>query len=305
MKPLRYASLVCLAVMLFARAAAAQSYPAMADEHVTIAAIRISLWGWMTPLERARLDAVDTSHTRRGDARELTLMAADRVTHVVLPIALDAAHRTAEAIRLRTSPAVIDRATARSANAMVQSLPHLAATPPSMQGATTGPLGCDQPITWASIALQQAGDRRFADRADVSMAFCAAARVGGDRAALVDAAIGLVRDLATAARPAPNARVVAELVQPGPSVPHCGTVHFLVPMRYRVISVESASLTASETIDVIVSCPEMAGVRFVAGERHQIELAPRRPWSTGAMVRWPDHALLPHAWWALSFRRAR
>jgi hypothetical protein len=73
---------------------------------------------------------------------------------------------------------------------------------PSTTAVRTGPLGCDLPLVWASIALQQAGDARFADRADVGMAFCAAARVGGERAAVVEAAITLVRDLADVARAA-------------------------------------------------------------------------------------------------------
>ncbi len=182
------------------RACHAQSYATMRDEHVTIAAIRIALWSWMTPPERARLDAIDTSSTRRGDTRALTLLAADRVARVVAPFALDGAHRTNDASRLRALPPVVDRASARRAAEVVSSLPFLAATEPSATGATTGPLGCDQPLTWATIALRQAGDARFADRADVAMAFCAATRVGGDRAALVDAAVSLVRDLALAAR---------------------------------------------------------------------------------------------------------
>lgn len=172
----------------------------MRDEHVTLAAIRTSLWSWMTPPERARLDALDTSSTRRGDTRSLMFLAADRVARVVAPLALDGAHRTSDASRLRALPPVVDRTSARRAADFVSSLPLLAATQPSTIGATTGPLGCDQPLTWVTIALRQAGDARSADRADVAMAFCAAARVGGDRAALVDAAVSLVRDLALAAR---------------------------------------------------------------------------------------------------------
>lgn len=182
------------------RACHAQRDATARDEHVTIAAIRTSLGSWMTPSERARLDAIDTASTRRGDTRALTLLAADRVARVVAPLALDGAHRTVDASRLRELPPVVDRASARRAAEVVSSLPFLAAAEPSTAGAMTGPLGCDQPLTWVTIALRQAGDARFADRADAAVAFCAAARVGGDRAALVDAAVSLVRDLALAAR---------------------------------------------------------------------------------------------------------
>lgn len=197
---------VLLAVALASVAATAQSYRSMRDEHVTIAAVRIALWSWLTPAERVRLDAIDTSFTRRGSARVLMLLCADRVARVVLPIALDGAHRPQDAARLRALPPVVDSASARHANSVVVSLLPLSASPPGT-GIVTGPLGCDQPLTWGSIALQNASNPDFADRADAAMAFCAAARVGGDRAVLVDAAIALVRDLGAAARaPAGAAR---------------------------------------------------------------------------------------------------
>jgi hypothetical protein len=179
---------------------AAQPCRSAREEHRTIAAIRGALASWLTAPERQRLAAVDTTSTCRGSTRVLMLLAADRVVRVLLPLALDGARRGADAARLRALPPVTDRASARRANAVVAALPYLGVEAPSTTAARTGPLGCDQPLVWASIALQQAGDARFADRADVGMAFCAAARVWGERAAVVEAAIALVRELADAAR---------------------------------------------------------------------------------------------------------
>lgn len=197
-KPIVPVLAILLSVALASVVAAAQSYRSMRDEHITIAAIRTALWSWLTPAERPRLDAIDTSSTRRGSTQRLMLLSADRVARVVLPIALDGAHRSQDAARLRALPPIVDRASARSANGVVVSLPSLSASPPRAAVAT-GPLGCDMPLTWGSIVLQDAMDPRSADRADAAMAFCAAARVGGDRTLLVDGAIALVRDLAAAA----------------------------------------------------------------------------------------------------------
>ncbi len=92
--------------------------------------------------------------------------------------------------------------------------------------------------------------------------------------------------------------MVAELIEAGPRTPHCGVMHFLVPMRYRVTVAERGALTTSQEIDVVVSCPELWRVRFVAGERHRLSLASRRPWSTGALVPWPAHPAPARWWWA-------
>lgn len=183
-----------------AREARAQSYPSMRNEHLTIAAIRIALWGWMQPVERARLDAIDTSDTRGGSPRRLMFIAADRVARVALPMALGAARRPADAARVQALAEITDAATARAATRVLDALVPLAAVPPSSWGVTTGPLGCDMPIVWASIAVRQAGDLRAQGRADAAMAYCAVARVGADRARVVAAALALVRDLANAAR---------------------------------------------------------------------------------------------------------
>lgn len=69
-------------------------------------------------------------------------------------------------------------------------------------------------------------------------------------------------------------------------------------MRYRVRTVESGVLRVNEEIEVVVSCPEMAGVRFTAGAQHRLTLASRRPWQTGALVPWPGHPAPARRWWA-------
>jgi len=104
-------------------------------------------------------------------------------------------------------------------------------------------------------------------------------------------------------RPA-AAHVIAERVEPGPETPHCDVVHFLVPMRYRVRSVENGALTPSTEIEVIVSCPQLTGVRFTAGALHRLTLAPRRLWQSGAIVPWPGHPTPARRWWARALSAA-
>ncbi len=120
------------------------------------------------------------------------------------------------------------------------------------------------------------------------------------------AGLALLPTLSAWAQPrrVPEARVVAELIEAGPRTPHCGGMHFLVPMRYRVVAVERGALTASQVIDVVVSCPELSRVRFVAGERHRLALASRRPWTTGALVPWPGHPAPARWWWATAVTAA-
>ena len=83
----------------------------------------------------------------------------------------------------------------------------------------------------------------------------------------------------------PEVQVLADLVVPGPRVPHCGGMHFIVGMHYRVVTVVSGTLAHRE-IDVAVSCPELHRVRFQAGQRHRLTLVARKPWTTGGLV--PD-----------------
>lgn len=107
----------------------------------------------------------------------------------------------------------------------------------------------------------------------------------------------------------PPLTVVAELVEPGPATPHCGVMHLLVVMRYRVLRVETGALAdpVGPEIDVVVSCPEQHGVRFVAGARHRLTLTAKRPWTTGSIVPNPKGPKRPKAtpdFWALSVASA-
>lgn len=112
------------------------------------------------------------------------------------------------------------------------------------------------------------------------------------------AALLLAAPLAAQPRPDPATRVTAELIERGPATPHCGILHSLVPMRYHVRAVESGALRVGEEIEVVVSCPEMAGVQFTSGAQHRLTLASRRPWRTGALVPWPGHPAPARRWWA-------
>ncbi|PKN58791.1 MAG: hypothetical protein CVU56_03765 [Deltaproteobacteria bacterium HGW-Deltaproteobacteria-14] len=106
--------------------------------------------------------------------------------------------------------------------------------------------------------------------------------------------------------PATPVRVVAELVEPGPATPHCGILHLLVVMRYKVVRVEAGApgeLLGSE-LDVAVSCPEQHGVRFVAGARHRLTLTTTRPWPTGSIVADPKRPKVSPGTWALEVASA-
>ncbi len=110
--------------------------------------------------------------------------------------------------------------------------------------------------------------------------------------------------LATAAAAAQSSRhtdriVVAELVEAGPAPPHCGIVHFVVPMRYRV---QRGALPRGAQIEVLVSCPELTTVHFTTGAVHQLTLVPHNPWRSGMVVPWPGHAPLATRWWARALR---
>ncbi len=122
--------------------------------------------------------------------------------------------------------------------------------------------------------------------------------------ALLTAALLAAAPLAAQPRRGPDVRVTAELVERGPATPHCGVVHFLVPMRYRVRASEGAGLRAGDEVEVVVSCPEMAGVTFAVGARHRLTLAARRPWNSGALVPWPGHPAPARRWWARALATA-
>jgi|GEM_PF-3388810 len=115
----------------------------------------------------------------------------------------------------------------------------------------------------------------------------------------------LLAEPATAGPPprAPH-QIVAELVEAGPEVPDCGTMHFIVVMRYRVAAVTRGDLAEGQEIYVAVSCPEQHGVRFVLGARHVIALQEKRPWSTGALVPNPKMPKPSPLYWALSVEPA-
>ncbi len=81
-------------------------------------------------------------------------------------------------------------------------------------------------------------------------------------------------------------------------MPHCGIVHFIVPMRYRVRSVTRGDVAVAQELFVAVSCPELSGARFTPGAQHALELTTRRPWQTGALVAWPGHPVPGVVYWA-------
>ncbi|MFO0602200.1 MAG: hypothetical protein U0324_03450 [Polyangiales bacterium] len=122
--------------------------------------------------------------------------------------------------------------------------------------------------------------------------------------ALLTAALLAAAPLAAQPRREPDVRVTAELVERGPAAPHCGIMHVLVPMRYRVLTSEGAALRAGDEVEAVVSCPEMAGVTFAVGARHRLTLAPRRPWRTGALFPWPGHPEPARRWWVRALATA-
>ena len=123
----------------------------------------------------------------------------------------------------------------------------------------------------------------------------------GAMAALVVAALGSLA-AGVGPKPAPLT-VVAELLEPGPTVPACGGAHFIVVMHYRVVTVEAGALTDPE-IDVAVSCPGMHRVAFAAGARHRLTLTTRRPWTTGGIVPNPKRPQPTTLYWALTVESA-
>lgn len=105
-------------------------------------------------------------------------------------------------------------------------------------------------------------------------------------------------------RAQPRIAVVAELVEDGPHLPHCGGMHFIAAMKYRVIQVRSGELE-DVVLYAAVSCPEMHPVLFRAGQRHRLVLVRRKPWSTGGLVKVKGKPAPTPLYWALEVEPAR
>lgn len=105
-------------------------------------------------------------------------------------------------------------------------------------------------------------------------------------------------------RESAQASVVAELIERGPATPHCGIVHFVVPMRYRLTTVTRGPASVGQELFVAVSCPELTGARFVVGARHSLTLSTRRPWRSGSLVPWAGHPAPSRIWWAVIVRES-
>jgi hypothetical protein len=109
-------------------------------------------------------------------------------------------------------------------------------------------------------------------------------------------------------RPSVDLVVMATLTDVGPTVPHCGLMHFAVEMTYEVIQVSQGPRTGRE-IHVLHGCPELprtasAGAEagdvlsFRAGDTHRLELTETIP--TGvSIMRAPDAPTPPITYWAL------
>ncbi|TNF34080.1 MAG: hypothetical protein EP329_07600 [Deltaproteobacteria bacterium] len=97
--------------------------------------------------------------------------------------------------------------------------------------------------------------------------------------------------------------VTAELLTRGPVVPHCGTMHFIVVMRYRVLTVDRGPFAAGDEIYVAVSCPEQHGLRFEVGAVHALGLQDKRPWTTGSIVPDPRMPKPSPLYWAVELAK--
>ncbi len=80
--------------------------PEAQSVHPTIAALRGSLWYWLDETERRRLSTVDATRTSTADTPTLQLFLADRALRRFAPMALAVLSRRAEAVALRSAPAI-------------------------------------------------------------------------------------------------------------------------------------------------------------------------------------------------------
>jgi hypothetical protein len=95
----------------------------------------------------------------------------------------------------------------------------------------------------------------------------------------------------------------AELLDAGPPVPHCGVVHFIVPMRFRVRALDAdqphlhAAAHVGDTIIVAVSCPMFQPGLYRAGAAIHLRIARTSPWRGGTLM-WSagPHPATPDFW---------
>lgn len=174
-------------------------------EHLFLAEYRGALRYWMTPDEQARAATVDTERTDRGSVAKMALLAADAAVRVLSPLGLDARGYHEEATTLRSLAPIVDRRTVDAAASALE--PIQQRTNPDIGMVLARPLGIENPLAWASLALEQTRRRPGATPHSgviAAMTAGAAVRDGAPRAAAVDAAIDLLRTTAAAARPGPR-----------------------------------------------------------------------------------------------------
>jgi hypothetical protein len=177
---------------------------------------------WFTPDERARLDAIDLRGTWTGEPHTLRWLAADRALRQFAPIALDAVVRAREASHLRSAPGVIDTRTAslvmrdRVVAAAFRRRARIDTETAERFATRTATWGLDPPPdpNWRADERSLAADRAIIAAADAALhddvgevaaaAGEAAFAVGeSERPRVVDAAIALLQDMATAAQAVP------------------------------------------------------------------------------------------------------
>ena len=169
-------------------------------EHPYLADCREKLVALLTPAERARLDEIPLAGAG-APAAPLRRLEADHVLRRLAPLVADAQGRKADAARLRALAPITSRARARAAGRAVREpiTPPPAPKTPS-DAVVAHPLGgCDYPLVHAGLdaaEIEKTGGERQESACRAPLVACGALREGVDRAAVVDALLAMMRELA-------------------------------------------------------------------------------------------------------------
>jgi len=155
-----------------------------------------------------RLEHIDTSGTHDASPLLLATVAVDRLFHVIVPLALEAAGMRADAARLRRAPPIEDARGAEVASAQAARLAAVVRRTRSRSGPEEAPfvLGHTEVVLDTARDLATAVAQARGEAAHAEAVGVAAASVlemfprGEDRAPIVEALIQLLADLASAAR---------------------------------------------------------------------------------------------------------